>query len=57
MDGDSDAEPCMQRYEVPFNPSTGSCNYHSEVVLAVRNGGRRGGWKIVRECCHKCEGR
>eukprot|EP00804_Cyclotella_cryptica_P009007 CCRYP_003110-RA/>CCRYP_003110-RA protein AED:0.09 eAED:0.09 QI:0/0/0/1/1/1/2/0/574 len=54
MDGDRDAEPCMQRYELPFNPATGGCNYHPEISLAVRNGGRRGGWRIIRDSCPKC---
>ena len=54
MDGNKDIEPCTQRYEVPFNPSTGKCNYHPEVTLAVKNGGLRGGWKIVTDSCPRC---
>jgi hypothetical protein len=56
MDGNQDSEPCMQRYEVPFNPSTGRCNYHPEITLAVKNGGVRGGWRIVSQGCPKCHG-
>lgn len=52
MDGNKDVEPCMQRYEVPFNPSTGACNYHPECTMAVKN--RGGGWKIVSDGCPKC---
>lgn len=56
MDGNQDSEPCMQRYEVPFNPSTGRCNYHPEITLAVKNGGVRGGWRIVSQGCPRCHG-
>ena len=55
MDGTKDEEPCTMRYEVPFHPVTGTCNYHPEVCLAVKNRGGRGGWKIVREECPKCK--
>eukprot|EP01082_Thalassiosira_pseudonana_P010053 g8753.t1 g8753 contig34:30329-32345(+) len=54
MDGHEDDEPSTLRYEVPFNPSTGKCNYHSDVSLAVKNTGGRGGWKIIRDECPKC---
>lgn len=54
MDGNKDAEPCIQLYEVPFNPMTGRCHYHPEISLAVRAGGKKGGWKMVRDCCPKC---
>lgn len=54
MDGNKDAEPCSLRYEVPFNPSTGRCNYHPDVTLAVRNGGIKGGWRMVSDGCPKC---
>jgi hypothetical protein len=54
MDGNQDAEPCMQRFEVPFNPTTGACNYHPECKLAVRNGGVKGGWKIISDGCPRC---
>jgi hypothetical protein len=54
MDGGKDAEPCTQRYEVPFNPTTGRCNYHPDVTLALRSGGLRGGWRIVCDSCPKC---
>ena len=54
MDGGCDAEPCPQRYEVPFNPSTGACNYHPEFTIALKNKGGKGGWRIIAECCPKC---
>jgi hypothetical protein len=44
----------MQRFEVPFNPTTGACNYHPECKLAVRNGGVKGGWKIISDGCPRC---
>lgn len=56
MDGSKDAEPCIQLYEVPFNPTTGRCHYHPEISLAARDGGRKGGWRMVRDCCPKCIG-
>lgn len=43
-----------RRYEVPFNPATGMCNYHPNVVLAVKN--PTGGWKMVKDTCPKCVG-
>lgn len=55
MDGNRDAEHGTQIYDVPFNPATGRCLYHSEVVMAVKNGGKRDGWKIVSLGCPKCE--
>lgn len=55
MDGNRDAEPGTQIYDVPFNPATGRCLYHSEIVLAVKNGVGRDGWKIVSLGCPKCE--
>ena len=55
MDGGYDVEPCTQRYELPFNPSTGACNYHPECIMAVKNSGPRGGWKILRDECPNCQ--
>ena len=54
MDGGYDVEPCTQRYELPFNPSTGACNYHPEYIVAVKNSRATGGWKIISDDCPKC---
>ena len=55
MDGGYDDEPCPQRYEVPFNPSTGACNYHPEFTIALKNKGGKGGWRIIADGCPKCQ--
>ena len=54
MDGHEDAEPCTQRYSVPFNPSTGRCLYHPDVIMALKNERGKGGWRFVSDGCPKC---
>ncbi|EED92669.1 predicted protein [Thalassiosira pseudonana CCMP1335] len=41
-----------ERYELPFNSSTGACNIHPSTKLATKN--PRGGWTILREYCPHC---
>ena len=41
------------RYEVPFNASTGMCTRHPWIPLAVKK--RSGGWKTIRDECPLCK--
>lgn len=41
-----------KRYDLPFNSTTGTCNVHQDVHLAVKN--PRGGWRMVLDFCPKC---
>ena len=56
MDNHEDAElfTQTQRYSVPFNPSTGRCLYHPDVIMALKNERGKGGWRFVSDGCPKC---